>query len=63
MTGGTLLKVGLCQQKLGSLERDFSFSAAQGFGEPLKKFLETDLKVAYQYLLQWKISLSLFLDS
>jgi len=42
--GGTLLKVGLCQQKLGSLERDFSFSAGQGFGEPLKKFLETDLK-------------------
>ena len=45
ITGGTLLKVGLCQQKLGSLERDFSFSAGQGFGEPLKKFLETDLKV------------------
>jgi len=42
--GGTLLKVGLCQQKLGALERDFALSASHGFGAPLKQFLESDLK-------------------
>lgn len=43
--GSTLLKVGLCQQKLGALERDFAASATQAFSEPLKKFMESDLKV------------------
>jgi len=42
--GSTLLKVGLCQQKLGALEREFAASASQVFGDPLKKFLESDLK-------------------
>ncbi|XP_046640054.1 endophilin-B1-like [Daphnia pulicaria] len=42
--GSTLLKVGLCQQKLGALERDFATSATQAFVDPLKKFMESDLK-------------------
>ena len=45
VAGSTLLKVGLCQQKLGALEREFAASASQVFGDPLKKFLESDLKV------------------
>jgi endophilin-B len=44
--GSTLLKVGLCQQKLGALERDFATSATQAFVDPLKKFMESDLKVS-----------------
>lgn len=45
LTGSTLLKVGLCQQKLGTLEKDFASSAAQVYSDPLKKFMESDLKV------------------
>ena len=44
-TGSTLLKVGLSQQKLGTLERDFASSASQAFGDPLKKFMDSELKV------------------
>lgn len=43
--GSTLLKVGLCQQQLGALEREFAASASQMFSDPLKKFMESDLKV------------------
>lgn len=46
--GSTLLKVGLCQQKLGTLERDFASSAAQVYSDPLKKFMESDLKSIYR---------------
>lgn len=45
--GSTLLKVGLCQQKLGALERDFASSVTQVFGAPLKKFMDSDLKVCF----------------
>lgn len=38
--------MGLCQQKLGALERDFATSATQAFVDPLKKFMESDLKVS-----------------
>ena len=46
IVGSTLLKVGLCQQKLGALERDFATSATQAFVDPLKKFMDSDLKVS-----------------
>lgn len=42
--GNTLLKVGLSQQKLGALERDFASTAASVFGDPMKKFMESDMK-------------------
>ncbi len=38
------MKVGLSQQKLGALERDFASTAASVFGDPMKKFMESDMK-------------------
>ncbi|XP_055621496.1 endophilin-B1 isoform X3 [Toxorhynchites rutilus septentrionalis] len=42
--GAALIKVGQAQQKLGSCERDFIGSAGMCFIQPLKKFLEGEMK-------------------
>ena len=42
-----MLKVGCCQQKLGALERDFALSATAAFAEPMKKFIENEMKVIF----------------
>ncbi|XP_044750736.1 endophilin-B1 isoform X2 [Coccinella septempunctata] len=42
--GGTLIKVGQHEQKLGQVERDFIGSAALCFTQPLRKFLDTEVK-------------------
>lgn len=58
------MKVGLCQQKLGALERDFAASATQAFSGPLKKFMESDLKVWLKSLkCLYVCAVSLFLQS
>ncbi|XP_017777915.1 PREDICTED: endophilin-B1 isoform X2 [Nicrophorus vespilloides] len=42
--GNALIKVGLCEQKLGQTERDFIGSAAISYTQPLTKFLEGEMK-------------------
>lgn len=42
--GSALIKVGQAQQKLGSCERDFIGSAGLCFIQPLKKFLDGEMK-------------------
>ncbi|XP_015524716.2 endophilin-B1 isoform X5 [Neodiprion pinetum] len=42
--GGALIKVGQCQQKLGQIERDFIGTAANCYVQPLRKFLDGDMK-------------------
>ncbi|XP_052891989.1 endophilin-B1 isoform X3 [Anopheles moucheti] len=42
--GSALIKVGQAEQKLGSCERDFIGSAGMCFIQPLKKFLEGEMK-------------------
>ncbi|CAH1098773.1 unnamed protein product [Psylliodes chrysocephalus] len=42
--GSSLIKVGQWEQKLGQTERDFIGSAGMCFTQPLKKFLETEMK-------------------
>ncbi|XP_052870378.1 endophilin-B2 isoform X2 [Anopheles cruzii] len=42
--GSALIKVGQAHQKLGSCERDFIGSAGMCFIQPLKKFLEGEMK-------------------
>lgn len=42
--GSALIKVGQWEQKLGQTERDFIGSAAMCFTQPLRKFLETEMK-------------------
>lgn len=42
--GSALIKTGQAQQKLGSCERDFIGSAGMCFIQPLKKFLEGEMK-------------------
>ncbi|XP_038109229.1 endophilin-B1 isoform X2 [Culex quinquefasciatus] len=42
--GSALIKVGQAEQKLGSNERDFIGSAGMCFIQPLKKFLEGEMK-------------------
>ncbi|XP_035786178.1 endophilin-B2-like isoform X2 [Anopheles albimanus] len=42
--GSALIKVGQAQQKLGSCERDFIGSAGMCFIQPLKKFLDGEMK-------------------
>ncbi|XP_045471220.1 endophilin-B1 isoform X2 [Harmonia axyridis] len=42
--GGALVKVGQYEQKLGQVERDFIGSAAMCFTQPLRKFLDTEVK-------------------
>ncbi|XP_055678482.1 endophilin-B1 isoform X2 [Lutzomyia longipalpis] len=42
--GSTLIKVGQAEQKLGQCERDFIGSAGMCYTQPLKKFLEGEMK-------------------
>ncbi|XP_029165751.1 endophilin-B1 isoform X2 [Nylanderia fulva] len=42
--GSSLIKVGQCQQKLGQIERDFIGTAANCYIQPLRKFLEGEMK-------------------
>lgn len=42
--GSSLIKVGQWEQKLGQAERDFIGSAGMCFTQPLRKFLETEMK-------------------
>lgn len=42
--GSALIKVGQCEQKLGQTERDFIGSAALCFTQPLRKFLDGEMK-------------------
>lgn len=42
--GSALIKVGQAQQRLGQSERDFVTNAYRGFVEPLRKFLDEDMK-------------------
>lgn len=42
--GAALIKVGQYEQKLGQAERDFIGSAALAFTQPLRKFLEGEMK-------------------
>ncbi|KAG5890388.1 hypothetical protein JTB14_029752 [Gonioctena quinquepunctata] len=42
--GSALIKVGQWEQKLGQTERDFIGSAGMCFTQPLRKFLETEMK-------------------
>lgn len=42
--GSTLIKVGQAEQKLGQCERDFIGSAGLCFVQPLKKFLEGEMR-------------------
>ncbi|KAJ8961204.1 hypothetical protein NQ318_008887 [Aromia moschata] len=42
--GSSLIKVGQWEQKLGQTERDFIGSAGMCFTQPLRKFLETEMK-------------------
>ena len=42
--GNALIKVGQTQQKLGKSEKEFVSSAYKGFAQPLKKFLDEDMK-------------------
>ncbi|KAL3281950.1 hypothetical protein HHI36_005153 [Cryptolaemus montrouzieri] len=42
--GSTLIKVGQYEQKLGQVERDFIASSGMCFTQPLRKFLDTEVK-------------------
>lgn len=42
--GSSLIKVGQWEQKLGQTERDFISSAGMCFTQPLRKFLDTEMK-------------------
>ncbi|XP_043496637.1 endophilin-B1 isoform X1 [Polistes fuscatus] len=42
--GSSLIKVGQCQQKLGQIERDFIGIAANCYIQPLRKFLDGEMK-------------------
>lgn len=42
--GSALIKVGQWEQKLGQTERDFIGSAGMCFTQPLRKFLDTEMK-------------------
>ncbi|XP_033220460.1 endophilin-B1 isoform X2 [Belonocnema kinseyi] len=42
--GSALIKVGRCQQKLGQIERDFIGTSANCYIQPLRKFLEGEMK-------------------
>lgn len=42
--GSALIKVGQCQQKLGQIERDFISTSANCYIQPLRKFLEGEMK-------------------
>lgn len=42
--GSSLIKVGYAEQRLGQADRDFVQKAARNFMQPLKKFLEGDMR-------------------
>ncbi|KAK8402930.1 hypothetical protein O3P69_000892 [Scylla paramamosain] len=42
--GSALLKVGGAEQRLGLLEREFVSNAIQGYLQPMRKFLDTEMK-------------------
>lgn len=42
--GSMLIKVGQCEQKLGQTERDFIGTAGLCYTEPLRKFLDGEMK-------------------
>ncbi|PSN29909.1 Endophilin-B1 [Blattella germanica] len=42
--GSALIKVGHCEQKLGQAERDFISSASHAYVQPLRKFLDGEMK-------------------
>ncbi|KDR22645.1 hypothetical protein L798_12778, partial [Zootermopsis nevadensis] len=42
--GSALIKVGQCEQRLGQTERDFIGSASHCYVQPLRKFLEGEMK-------------------
>ena len=42
--GSALIKVGKTQQNLGQTERNFVTGAYRGFVQPLRKFLDEDMK-------------------
>lgn len=42
--GSALIKVGQTEQKLGQTERDFTNSAENCFIQPLRRFLEGEMK-------------------
>lgn len=42
--GSSLIKVGQWEQKLGQAERDFIGSSGMCLTQPLRKFLETEMK-------------------
>ncbi|XP_012218452.1 endophilin-B1 isoform X2 [Linepithema humile] len=42
--GSALIKIGQCQQKLGQIERDFIGTAANCYIQPLRKFLDGEMK-------------------
>lgn len=42
--GSALMKIGQCEQKLGQAERDFIGSAGICFTQPLRKFLDGEMK-------------------
>lgn len=44
LLGSALIKVGQCQQKLGQVERDFIGTAANCYIQPLRKFLDGEMK-------------------
>lgn len=43
--GNSLIKVGQTQQKLGVVERDFVTTSYKGFVQPLRKFLDEDMRI------------------
>ncbi|XP_042228185.1 endophilin-B1-like isoform X2 [Homarus americanus] len=42
--GSALLKVGGAEQRLGMVEREFVSNAVQGYVQPMRKFLDTEMK-------------------
>ena len=44
LIGSTLIKCGNCHQKLGQAHKEFIQSAATGFMQPLKSFLDGEMK-------------------
>lgn len=43
--GSSLIKVGQCEQRLGQTEREFISSAGNCYVQPLRKFLEGEMKI------------------
>ena len=53
--GSALIKVGKTQQNLGQTERNFVTGAYRGFVQPLRKFLDEDMKTITVFILTWLI--------